>query len=380
MLPEVLSNKVCSLNLESLKNCFSIIMEIDNNGKVVNKSIFESIIKSSARLTYNEVYEWKEKSKYTNNIKKWSKIEKTLINSIELDNILQKSYKDIWMIDFHSNEINIELDDKLNPVNIYKRKSNFAHKLIETFMVTANTEISDLMFSNNLPCIYRSHDEPDSEAIDNINIILWSHWFEQIPDSKTPLDIQRTVNQIKWTDYYFLVSDMLVKAMSKAIYTHDKPWHFGLALWVYSHFTSPIRRYADLVLHRLIKEFYLWDAKKSLLIKNKIKDIASHITEQELLFVKTERTIQKIFCIEYMKDKKNIKYEAVISWFNDRWIFVMLSNWIEWFIWKNDLNWYEIINSWNIKKKEDMKSLWDKIDVKCIKTDIEKMFLDFKIV
>lgn len=380
MLPEVLSNKVCSLNPEWYKATFSIVLEIDNSWEIINKDIFQSKIKTNARLTYDEVFLWKTKKEYSNNIKKNSKVEEVLNNAINLDIILQKFYKKVWMIDFHSNELNIELDTKLNPIKITKRHSHFVHKLIETFMVTANTQISKSLQENNLPCIYRTHEEPNSESLSLVNTALIPYWIDLIPDNPTPIDISRVIKDISWLKNESLISDILIRSMSKAIYTYDKPGHFWLALWAYSHFTSPIRRYADLVLHRLIKKFYLNKWNKNLKLKSKLKNITEYITKQELIFVQTERAIIKIFCIKYMQKRMRKEFNAIISWFNDRWVFIQLKNWIEWFIWNAYLKDFSKIDNIKLDNGNITLLLWDSIKAKCINSNVEKMFLDFELI
>lgn len=385
MLPEKISNNLCSLNTDWTKATLSIVMQIDkNNWKVITKKIFESIIKSKARLTYNEVWNYIENQKNSTNIN--SSIWEMLNNAYNLFVILKKRRLNEGKIDFDLGEIKIEVDENKKPVNIYKLIRNDAHKLIEEFMITANEEISRFFSENKIPFLYRIHEKPSQESIQELVKILREYQIFLDEKNINPLVISQIISWLKWKKEEYLLNKKILQAMTKAKYSDKILWHFWLSLKYYSHFTSPIRRYPDLQIHRIIKEYLnkKLDTNKVSKYKKNLSRVAKITSNKEQIAEEIERKISFLKTIEYMQDKIWEKYEWTISWITNNWIYVELSSWVEWFIWAKSIQekYYFNAESWEFvsKSKKEVLAIWNKINIKVTKADKIKWFLDFEII
>lgn len=301
MLPEVLSNGICSLNPNVDRFVIAFESEVNQYGKQVSYKLFPAIINSKYRLTYTQVANYEKEE----SIKENKELVEMLKLSYELSEILSRKKSLEGYIDFEIEEPIISLDEKGKTkfISIKKRKSS--EILIENFMVYANENVSKIVSDLKVPSIYRIHESPSSEKIFLLQEIMNILKIKvTIPSSKTPLNFSQAINEIKKNRFDDLIKISLLRTMQKAKYDSDNIGHFGLASEYYSHFTSPIRRYPDLVLHRIIWEI-IFKKNKSYAkeMENKINLICSHSSKQEELAVSVERKIFDVKKSEFYESK-----------------------------------------------------------------------------
>ncbi len=310
MLPEKLSNGICSLNPNENRYAITLEAKIDKQGRIINKKIYPSIIKSKYRLTYNQVAN-KENDEA---IKKDLELSKMLIIAYELSDIIGNNKRQEGYIDFEIEESIIELDKITGEaIAIKKRERLSSEILIENFMIFANEVVSKMIADLKIPSIYRVHESPSLEKVQNLNSFISSIFPKdhyQLQSSNNPKDFQKFVNQIKEKRFDNLVKMFLLKTMQKAKYSSNNIGHFGLASKYYSHFTSPIRRYPDLLLHRIIWEVIFkknnhYSEKKN----HEIDQIALSSSNAEIIAVDIERKVIDMKKAEYYEkfvDNKEI--------------------------------------------------------------------------
>lgn len=337
MLSEELSNHICSLNKESKKNTLSCEMIIDNRWIVVESKVYESVIESNFRLTYldtQNIYE--KKLKVWDKLEFWDIITKELIdmidNSYKLKNIISARKQKAWVLDFEFPETKIILDENSKPVDIKKYPIYESNKLIEEFMVIANETIWQKF--QNIPFIYRIHEIPDEDSIESLRKTLAIFWITLPYKDITPNLLREVLVQIKWHKKEKLLSMMILRSLKKAIYSHENLGHFGLAIDFYTHFTSPIRRYPDLVAHRIIKEFISkkLDKKRKEHYENILPQISRHTSETSRKSEKLEYSVKDYYICRYYEDKIWEEYDWIITWMIASGFFVSLENTSEWLV------------------------------------------------
>lgn len=393
MLPEKISNDLCSLNTNWYKATLSIILVIDGkNWKVISKNIFESVITNKARLTYDEVEEviknWK--SKIENSDNNWIFLDKEIIEMLldahELYKLIYKRRKKEGKIEFEFDELKVEIGKDWKVKKVYKRERNTAHKVIEEFMVMANEEVSRFFSLKKIPFLYRTHEKPSEENILGLQKTLQEYWILVDPKAINPLFLSQILDNLKWNKFEKKIAREILLSMSKAKYEEKPLGHFGLSLDYYSHFTSPIRRYPDLQIHRIIKEFLNGKLNNSRLehYKKILPNIGIISSQTEQKAEEIERKITFLKTIEYMQNFIWENFSWEISWLTNYWIYVMLDNWIEWLvnnrtftdnmIFLEDKKVYSEVN-WN-----KCYELWQKVEIKVLKANKSLGFLDFELV
>lgn len=337
MLPEKLSNDLCSLNANTQKLTLSCEMILDKTGKVLYKKAFESIIISNARLTYKEVQEIIDgkKSLWSDFMFWWiltQDIYEAVENINELRNIVSHKKKQTGILDFDFPEIKILLDKHGHPLEIKKYERYNSMKIIEECMVLANESIGELY--RELPFLYRIHPIPGEEDIEKLRSTL-AIFGVILPFKKiTPKVISEVLEQIKNSPKEKLLSKLVLRSLEKAIYSEKNEGHFGLWLDFYSHFTSPIRRYPDLQIHRIIKQFLHkeLDPLKKEFYKNHLPTVAKSTSETERKSEKLEYAVRDLMIVKYYQDKIGQEFEWVISGMIPSGCFVELENTAEGFV------------------------------------------------
>ncbi|MCL2375413.1 MAG: ribonuclease R, partial [Firmicutes bacterium] len=328
MLPEELSNDICSLNEGVERLTLSIQMEIDNNGAILNHKISEGIIKSAARLTYSKV------SAALSGDKEWQanyhKVFPTLQQLEILSRILFEKRKNRGNIDFDLPESQIILDEKGKTVDVKRRPRLIAHRIIEECMLAANESIAEFLDQLQAPGVFRVHDNPPQEKVESLGVFLAALAvpFESA-EAPSPKDFTILLNSVKGTSTELAVSRMALRTMAKANYLPKNGGHFGLASPYYCHFTSPIRRYPDLAIHRIIKDYLLNGKKNFKRFKDWTIEAAKVSSERERAAEKAEREVDELKKAEYMEDKIGEVYTGVISGVSDFGFFVELENTVE---------------------------------------------------
>jgi len=330
MLPRKLSNNLCSLNPHEDKLTFTVEIDFDARGKVIGNDFYKSVIKSKYRMTYtdvNKIFEGDEEL-----IEKYSPVHKMFTEMLELSHIIRNTKKRRGSIDFELPEIKVVLDENKLVKKIEVRERGEAEKLIEDFMVAANEVVAEKLFWEEIPAIYRVHEDPDKAKISVLNESLakFGYYIKNLDDLH-PGKFQTIIEKTTGLPEGYLIHKLILRAMQRARYANKNLGHFGLASKYYLHFTSPIRRYSDLVVHRMLGrsiERFMKEKEKTKYMSS-FEVISTAISRTERIADKLEEDSVKIKLIEYMQDKIGKTYIARLSGMNRNKIFMELENHIE---------------------------------------------------
>ena len=330
MLPRKLSNNLCSLNPHEDKLTFTVEIDFDARGKVIGNDFYKSVIKSKYRMTYtdvNKIFEGDEEL-----IEKYSAVHKMFTEMLELSHIIRNTKKRRGSIDFELPEIKVVLDENKLVKKIEVRERGEAEKLIEDFMVAANEVVAEKLFWEEIPAIYRVHEDPDKSkiAVLNESLAKFGYYIKNLEDLH-PGKFQTIIEKTTGLPEGYLIHKLILRAMQRARYANKNLGHFGLASKYYLHFTSPIRRYSDLVVHRMLGrsiERFMKEKEKAKYMSS-FEVISTAISRTERIADKLEEDSVKIKLIEYMQDKIGKTYIARLSGMNRNKIFMELENHIE---------------------------------------------------
>ena len=387
MLPHKLSNGICSLNEGELRLSMSCVMEIDNKGKVVNYDIFPSYIKSRKKMTYKKVNDIIVRGVTPEGYEPYVD---DLLKMNELHKILRKEKIDRGYINFEIDEPKIIQDETGKAIDVVKRVREEGEMLIEDFMIAANETVATHISNMDLPFIYRVHDVPNPDKIEDfmamVNILGYK-LTGNIHDV-TPKAMQKILDQLSDKPEFEILSSLLLRSMRKAEYSKENIGHFGLSSRAYTHFTSPIRRYPDLVVHRLLKKYLVENDLSMTTIQtldNSLVDIAQHSSEREVAAVDAERDVDDMKMAEYMEDHIGEEYDGLIDTITNFGFFVQLPNLVEGLVHVNTLKgdyftYVEDLMAMVGKSTKKMYRLGDKIRVKCVAASKEASTVDFEVV
>lgn len=387
MLPHKLSNGICSLNPEVDRLALSCIMKIDSKGNVINYDICDSIIRSRKKMTYDAVNSILEKDIVPEGYEDFVDDLKTMN---DLSNILRNKMIARGYIDFDTKEAKILVDEKCHPYEIKLREQRTGEKLIENFMIVANETVASSIYyrSDRVPGIYRVHDRPNEAKLQKFMDFLSTHGYSVTGKKKGKIsvkDLRNIIDQIEDERVKPILNELLVRAMAKAVYSEENIGHFGLGSKCYSHFTSPIRRYPDLILHRLVK-LYNGDYNYDLIdyFKKELSVMCEHTSARERDADSCERDVDKMKMAEYMEDHIGEVFEGVISGVQEFGIFVELPNSVEGLIRIEDLPGYYTFSEKAMtlydKKSGRKFGFGDEVKVKVVKASRETSTVDFVLV
>ena len=332
MLPHVLSNGMCSLNEDEDRLSMTCEMEFDEKGKVARHNIYKSIIRSRKRMTYHEVQNIIDGRVDKSENELISKINNMILSMIELSRIIRKRREERGAVNFNLKETEIIVDDKLRPLDIREKERIEAYKLIEDFMVSANETVAEEFYFREIPFLYRTHEASEEDKLENLQITLASLGIPfYIRNELHPMDMQKLLKSVEGKPYQFIVEKLALRSMSQAKYTKNLIGHFALASKYYTHFTSPIRRYSDLQIHRIMKEVLenRFSEKRREHYENILDAVAFNISKTERLAIECERDIDDLKKCQYMLPHLGESFVGRVSGLTNFGIFVELPNTIE---------------------------------------------------
>ena len=386
MLPHELSNGICSLNPNVDRLAISCVMEFDSNGKQIKYDIFPSVIRSRIQMTYKKV------------------------NSILEDNVIPEGYEDFaddlrlmkeladilramkvrrGYIDFDVDEAKILVDENCVPTDVVLRNRGTGEMLIEDFMIAANECVATHIYFMNLPFIYRVHDMPKEEKIRSYLSFIGNLGYQipgNIKDFK-PKSMQKLIEYLSDKKEFKILSELLLRSMQKAIYQKENIGHYGLASSCYTHFTSPIRRYPDTTVHRLLRTYLFNHDMSSDTIRHwdeKLVYVAEHSSSRERASVDCEREVEDMKMAEYMEKHIGEEFEGMISTVTNFGMFVELDNLIEGLVPINDMNdffHYDEERMTLTGERSHVKyTIGERVVVKVVRASKEEKMIDFEVV
>lgn len=386
MLPKSLSNGICSLNPFEDRLTLSVDIELDRAGNVQTSDIYESVIRSNMRFVYDHVSDFLEEGKPLVGVK--PEIGQVLTNMAALAKILAERRDKRGSIDFDLDEAHILLDKSGIPVEIGVAERRTANRLIEEFMLLANEVVAERFAKMQAPFVYRVHERPSMEKIQELRMFLngLGMSFPKETDVIKPTMLKTVLKQSEGQPFERVVHTVTLRSMQKAVYDVNCTGHFGLALRYYCHFTSPIRRYPDLMIHRIIKSFLHeeWDGKIKKHFQKEASEAAVQSSAREKLSVEIEREAEKMKKAEYMTFHLGEVFPGVVSGVGSFGVFVELENTVEGLIrmaaLEDDFYDFEPEKHRLIgRRKQKTFTLGDKITVKVAAADPDERTIDFKL-
>lgn len=384
MLPFELSNDLCSLNEQEEKYVISCIMEINEYGEVINSSINQGIIKSSHRMTYNNCNKMLEDND-VEVISKYPKVYNMLLDCLKLQNILFKMRIKRGSLDFDIDEAKIICDNEGKCIDVVLRSRGIAERIIEEFMLIANETVAQTIYNIDLPFVYRVHDKVDKEKLTELQTLFKLKGYH-LPNNNNiyPKQMQKVLDNVDEADSY--LKRLLLRLMAKAVYSIENIGHFGLASSCYTHFTSPIRRYPDLIVHRLLRK-YLFNhdinANEFDSLTLKLDDICLKSSENERNSMKCEWDVEDMKKAEYMSKYIGKVFDGTITSVTNFGMFIELDNTIEGLVrYQNMDDYYEYIPSLRLvvgQMSKKVHRLGDKVRIKVINSSKETSEIDFKL-
>ncbi len=386
MLPFQLSNELCSLKPGVIRLTVSVFMEINRFGKIVDYSIFKSFIKSKARMTYNKVTRIIEGDK--NLAEKYSSLVSTINEMNRLAKVLNKKRVENGSIEFETHESKITLDKDGVPLTVERYPITISNGIIEEFMLAANVTVAKHLTKMELPCVYRVHEEPDFERIERLARVLPEIGIDfRFKPEMQPKDFQKILESVSSLDIESTVNYLVLRSMSRARYSEKNLGHFGLSFKDYCHFTSPIRRYPDVVVHRILKESLKGPINEKRLSYFKELAISASVNSSmtETNAAEAEIRWKDIKKAEYMSKHLGEKHMATITHVTSSGFFAELENTVEGFVpartLEDDL--YMITENGLSLKGSRMKhkfTIGDKVEIKVTEADIASGKVDFEVV
>lgn len=389
MLPRELSNGICSLNAGEDRFTLSCSMEIDQKGNVVSSEVYKGVINVAERMNYHDVQTILDRSD-DKVLKRYEKYIKDFELMAELAQILKEKRLNAGYLNLDIPESKIDLDINGHAINVGKYETSFSNEIIEQFMLTANETIAEKFYWLDAPFIYRVHEEPDLDKVKELNKFLFDFGLKIkiVGDKVYPKEFEKVLEEIKGKEEEKVISTLILRTLKVARYESENKGHFGIASKYYCHFTSPIRRYPDLFIHRIISKYleesYNVDEEFVEDYKEKATVRAYQSSEREKIATKVERDSEDLKKAEYMESKIGEEYEGIISSVTQFGIFVELENTVEGLIRFEDLGDEYFIYDENRKRLIGEKSnktykIGDKIKIKVKKANKMLRQIDFEI-
>ena len=349
MLPDRLSSKLCSLRPEEDRLTYSVLMEINNDGILVDYQIRESIIRSRYRLSYREVHHMLDESRMNDKNEDAGKkpsasnsslsdkseiLRKTIREMTRLSRIILERWQKTGSIDFDAPEPEVVLDDSGRPVELGRKERLESHRMVEAFMLLANRTVAEHISrlrrerGRKYPFTYRIHERPEGKKLEEfVRFVRALGYTFEVGKRATPKQFQSILKQVRGTNHEIIVEEVALRTMMKAVYSTRNMGHFGLAFKSYTHFTSPIRRYPDLTVHRLLKA-YCRDESESVPLSARLSEICEISTEREIVAQEAERESIKAKQVAFMEDRVGEEFDGIISGVTSFGIFVEIPEYL----------------------------------------------------
>ena len=387
MLPPKLSNGICSLNAGQDRLALSCLMTIDEKGKVISHKIAETVIRVNERMSYTDVKKILLKEDETV-AARYKELVPMFFQMEELSQLLRKRRKKRGSIDFDFPESKILLDDMGKPVEIYAYEHNVATEIIEDFMLTANETVAEEYALLGMPFLYRTHEDPDGEKMESALSLVRQAGIKvkKAKENISPKEIQKILNELKGMDCEPFLSRLLLRSMKQAKYTVDCTGHFGLAAKYYCHFTSPIRRYPDLQIHRIIKENIRGKMSEAKIkhYDQMLEEVARQSSAMERRAEEVERETVKMKKAEFMKQHIGETFEGVISGVTEWGLYVELENTVEGLVHVNTMtdDYYTYDREQYLLKGDMTKKVYamgQKVRIRVEGADVQTKSIDFSL-
>lgn len=388
MLPKILSNGICSLNPNVDRLTLSVTMEIDGKGKVVSHEVYESVIHSKARMVYGDVSDMLENGD-KELIAKYQDIYPDIRLMDELARILRGARDARGSLDFDFDEAYIKLNDKGIPISVETAERRVANRIIEEFMLIANETIAEHFYWMEVPFVYRVHESPSFEKIEEFKRFIRSFGLVLKGNTENihPKALNEIIKSVEGKPEEHVVNTVMLRSMKKAFYGTECEGHFGLGVKYYCHFTSPIRRYPDLIIHRIIKESIQGklDVKRSRVLKRRTDRAAEISSATERQAQELEREVEKLKKAEYMTYHVGETYDGIINGVASFGFFVEIENTIEGMVRVDYLNddyydyeapMYRLIG----RRTNKIYALGDKVTIKVHSVDLQEREINFTVV
>ncbi len=387
MLPKELSNGICSLNAGVDRLSMACEMQLDRDGRVVSYEIIPTVIHVHRRLTYNLV-----NKVLVDRQEPFLEDHRDILPMLEcleeIRNLRKRLREKRGAIDFDIPEIKVRLDSMGHPTALVRREGSLAESIIEECMLAANETVAEHMDRKRLPCVYRVHEQPAKDKIEQLNRLL-SAFGERIPidadGNVQPMGIQYVLGKVKGRPEERLISTVSLRSMQQARYAAESLGHFGLAARYYTHFTSPIRRYPDLIVHRLLRESFSsagFSSERREKLRSRLPEIAEHASKRERIAMEAERETQRLKEVEYMAQFQGETFQGIISGVTAFGIFVELDNGVEGLVHvssmaKDYYNYVEARYALIGHTSNRVYGLGDEVEVILLRANVEEKTLDF---
>jgi ribonuclease R len=384
MLPKELSNGICSLNPNEDRLAFSCLMELGKNGEITSYKFAKTVIKSRLQGVYSEINQLLENDDIKSLKEKYKHVKTALPLMKELADKLRKNRKDRGAPFFETSETKIICNEAGKCVDVQRREGGISENIIEEFMLAANNCAAKLAMETPIPFVYRIHEAPAVEKMDALKETLNLIGFEYNFQGRGAADLAGIIEKVRGTDKAGVINMLVLRAMMKAKYSDEPLGHYGLVMKEYAHFTSPIRRYPDLLIHRILSDYVTSGNKDS--VKRKygkfVHEASTKSSHTELRAVNAERDCEKFYMAEYMQNHINEEYDGIISGVTGNGIFVTLPNTIEGRVGSDTLGVCASDNNISMTEQITGKqfSLGDKVRVKCVSVNVAFGMIDFEVV
>lgn len=381
MLPPILSNGLCSLNGGEDRLTLTCEMLIDKNGIVVEKHLHKSIINNNHAMTYKNVTKMLNGDEVM--CSRYADVLPMIKDAYQLAMILKEKRNKRGNINFETTECKVILDDDGNVESIEPYEYTVSNEIIEEFMICANESVAELMFNTELPFVYRVHEVPDPEKISEFRKFVEGCGYSLPKGKLSPMDFQNLLNEVEGSGVQAIISKVMLRCMRKAKYTVNNLGHFGLASDYYCHFTSPIRRYPDLQIHRIIKGYLDSNLGSIPKLANWCVEVSEVSSERERASEMAERDIDEYYKTEYMQRHIGEEYEGIVSGVTAFGVFVELANTCEGLARMDCLpedNYDYIENRYQIKGTKHSYSLGEKVKIRVLSCDIDNRRVAFRIL